>query len=46
MKTITKLILTSIVSLSFLLLIGCNTVSGFGKDVQKGGKALTKAADK
>jgi predicted small secreted protein len=25
---------------------GCNTVEGFGQDVQAGGKAIEKAADK
>jgi predicted small secreted protein len=29
-----------------LLLIGCNTVAGFGKDVAKAGSALERAADK
>ncbi|HWU85296.1 MAG TPA: entericidin A/B family lipoprotein [Rhodocyclaceae bacterium] len=29
-----------------LLLSACNTVEGFGKDVQKAGGALERAADK
>ncbi len=29
-----------------LLLAGCNTVAGFGKDVQKGGKVLQDEAKK
>lgn len=29
-----------------LVLGGCNTVEGFGKDVQKAGTALERAADK
>ncbi len=28
------------------LFAGCNTMSGLGKDIQKGGQALEKAADK
>ena len=27
-----------------LLLAGCNTMEGFGKDVKKGGEAIEKAA--
>ena len=29
-----------------LLLAGCNTVSGLGKDIQKGGQVLQDAAKK
>ena len=29
-----------------LLLAGCNTVEGLGKDIKKGGEAIEKAADK
>ena len=29
-----------------LLVVGCNTVEGAGKDVSAGGKAIEKAADK
>jgi predicted small secreted protein len=29
-----------------LLLAACNTMQGFGKDVQKGGEAIEKAAKK
>jgi entericidin B len=31
---------------SFLLLTACNTMSGAGKDIQKGGEALENSADK
>jgi entericidin B len=27
-------------------LVGCNTVEGLGKDMQAGGKALSKSAEK
>ncbi len=39
-----------IISLSLLLMMslngltGCNTINGFGKDLQQGGHALSKAA--
>jgi len=26
--------------------LGCNTVKGVGKDIEKGGKSIQKAADK
>jgi predicted small secreted protein len=29
-----------------LVVAGCNTVEGLGQDVQAGGKAIEKAADK
>jgi predicted small secreted protein len=29
-----------------LLLAGCNTIEGIGKDVKKGGEAIEKAAEK
>lgn len=29
-----------------LVLAGCNTVRGFGQDVEKGGEAIQKAANK
>jgi entericidin B len=32
--------------LAVLFLAGCNTMEGLGKDIQKGGTALEKAADK
>ena len=30
---------------SVLLITGCNTVEGFGKDVEKGGEAIQRTAD-
>lgn len=29
-----------------VLLAGCNTIEGIGKDVKKGGEAIEKAAEK
>ena len=29
-----------------LLLAGCNTVEGLGRDIKKGGEAIEKAAEK
>jgi len=39
MKAITLL-------LAVLVLAGCNTMEGLGKDIQKGGQKLEKAAEK
>ncbi len=39
MKAITLL-------LAVLVLAGCNTMEGLGKDIQKGGEKLEKAANK
>jgi predicted small secreted protein len=41
MKTLTLLLLAAM-----LLLSGCNTVEGAGKDVKATGQAVEKAADK
>ncbi|MDV3242677.1 MAG: entericidin A/B family lipoprotein [Methylocaldum sp.] len=32
--------------LMIAMLVGCNTVSGFGKDVQKLGRKMEEAADR
>jgi len=32
--------------LAGVVLVGCNTVQGLGKDIQKGGEKLERAADK
>jgi len=42
MKTIAAVLLAA----SIGLLSGCNTVAGAGKDVQAGGAAVERAADK
>ena len=31
---------------SALVMSGCNTIEGFGKDVKKGGEVIEKAAEK
>lgn len=31
---------------SCVLLAGCNTIGGVGKDIKKGGEVIEKAADK
>ncbi len=41
-----KAIVLGVVTLfSALLITGCNTVEGFGKDVEKGGEAIQRTAD-
>lgn len=44
MKNKFKLITIGLVLGSFLLLSGCNTTEGFGKDMEIGGKNLQKSA--
>jgi predicted small secreted protein len=41
-----KAIIAMIVGASFLMLGGCNTVEGAGKDVKASGQAIERAADK
>jgi len=45
MKINLKLAIALSTFLSFILLTGCNTVKGFGQDLQQGGQHLEKAAD-
>lgn len=40
-KLVSLLLVTFAIGLS-----GCNTVSGVGKDIEKGGESIQKAADK
>ncbi len=40
MKTILSILIAG------LLLAGCNTMEGFGKDVKKGGEKIEKAAER
>jgi entericidin B len=42
MKAITAILAAAMLS----LLAGCNTVEGMGQDVQAGGRAVERAADK
>jgi len=46
--TQTTLKLARLVALvtAMAVVAGCNTISGMGKDVQAGGRAVEKAADK
>ena len=39
-----KKLVLSICALCFIL-TGCNTVKGFGKDMQRAGKAIERSAD-
>ncbi|HRE17557.1 MAG TPA: entericidin A/B family lipoprotein [Rhodocyclaceae bacterium] len=42
-----KKILTVLAALTAVLALGaCNTVQGIGKDIEKGGEALQRAANK
>ena len=42
MKKIAAVLLASV----YVLLVGCNTVGGFGKDVQKVGEKVEDSAEK
>jgi predicted small secreted protein len=44
MKINFKTLATAILISTALLLSGCNTAAGFGKDLQKGGEKIQKAA--
>lgn len=47
MKTFRKLIVALVVgTLIGIGALGCNTIKGAGKDIEKGGKSIQKAADK
>lgn len=41
-----KFFLTSLVIASILALTNCNTVRGFGEDVESGGEAMQRASDR
>lgn len=46
MKSSTKLLVALLVcTLTGIGVLGCNTVRGAGKDIQKGGRAIEKASD-
>lgn len=38
-----KILLTIIAVTAAFMLLGCNTVQGVGKDIEKGGEAIQKA---
>jgi predicted small secreted protein len=44
MKTINKILLIGFTLIGFTFLAGCQTVKGFGEDLEKGGHAIQKAA--
>ena len=47
MMTITiKKMLAVLAAGAMTLVAGCNTVAGAGEDIQKGGQAIERAADK
>lgn len=43
---LSMIVLAALLALAMVGLSGCNTVEGFGKDVQKGGEAIEGAADR
>ncbi|MFC5521404.1 entericidin A/B family lipoprotein [Polaromonas jejuensis] len=46
MKKISSLLMIALTVLPALLLGGCNTMKGFGQDVQRAGTAVENAAKK
>jgi predicted small secreted protein len=47
MKTLQRMMaVLAAVAVMAILVPGCNTVRGAGRDIQKGGQAVVKAADK
>ena len=45
MKNIFKIIVAVFFVSTFMLLSGCNTAAGFGKDLQVGGQNIQNAAE-
>ena len=45
-KIVAVLAVLGFVGLSFVGLVGCNTIEGAGQDIQQGGKKIEDAADK
>ena len=41
-----KALLAAMIGASFLMLGGCNTIEGMGKDIKAGGEKVEKSADK
>ena len=46
MKTVFKYLVLLAAAAGLLVLSGCNTMEGFGKDLQKVGNEIEEAADK
>lgn len=38
-----KILFVIVAAVTALVLVGCNTVQGIGKDIEKGGEAIQKA---
>lgn len=45
-KVISGVALMCVVALGVLVMPGCNTVRGVGKDIKRGGEGIEKTADK
>lgn len=45
-NNIMKAALLSLMAIGVVSMTGCNTVSGAGKDIQSGGHAISRSADK
>ena len=39
-----KIVVAAVVSLCLMILAGCNTIHGMGKDIESGGKTIEKAS--
>lgn len=44
-RFLSTIIISMLFTYAILFLNGCNTVHGFGQDVQQGGKEIQKASD-
>ena len=44
MQKLLKALIASVLCSSILLIVGCNTVKGVGKDVANGGREIQRAA--
>ena len=45
-SNIVRATLLSLMAIGVVSITGCNTVSGAGKDIQSGGHAISRSADK
>jgi entericidin A len=46
MEAMMRKIAMILMALSAVLLVGCNTMQGFGKDMEKAGSAIQRKAEK
>jgi len=46
MKPLSRLVSLGILGVMVLSFAGCNTTRGFGRDVEKGGEALQRSAER